>query len=312
MQLSGQVESVALGGTNPSLGGLEFLWLELTGKCNLTCVHCYAESSPALPLSEGMRLGDWKRVLGESHELGCRKVQFIGGEPTLYPGLVDLIHHAHHLGYEFIEVFTNGTRLKAEMKDAFSKYHVNLAFSVYADVPSIHDSVTRTAGSFGKTLQTIKWALSEGLHVRVAIVKMNENLQVIERTRLLFEDLGVDDVRVDGIRGVGRGSAAKTVASPMDELCGSCWEGKLCVTSNGTMFPCVFSRSWQVGTFSEGVKAAIEGEPLFVFRSKLKSKADQPFSTPAQCPPPPTPCGPNKPCGPDTSPGPGCILRCLP
>ena len=25
---------------------LSFLWLEITSQCNLTCQHCYADSSP--------------------------------------------------------------------------------------------------------------------------------------------------------------------------------------------------------------------------------------------------------------------------
>jgi len=31
----------------PAGQGLDFLWLELTSRCNLRCIHCYAESSPS-------------------------------------------------------------------------------------------------------------------------------------------------------------------------------------------------------------------------------------------------------------------------
>src|SRR5208283_2388709 len=33
------------------LRGLDFLWLELTSRCNLQCVHCYAESGPSSALT---------------------------------------------------------------------------------------------------------------------------------------------------------------------------------------------------------------------------------------------------------------------
>ena len=71
--------------------GLEFLWLELTGRCNLECLHCYADSGPQRPAYESMQLEDWKGVLREASELGCKSVQFIGGEPALYPNLCELI-----------------------------------------------------------------------------------------------------------------------------------------------------------------------------------------------------------------------------
>src|SRR5205823_2958692 len=85
---------------------LEFLWLELTNRCNLECVHCYADSSPSAD-SDVMTLTDFVEVLREAYSLGCRRVQFIGGEPTLNRDLPALLYEAHTLGYEFIEVYTN-------------------------------------------------------------------------------------------------------------------------------------------------------------------------------------------------------------
>jgi molybdenum cofactor biosynthesis enzyme MoaA len=255
-----------------SVNGLDFLWLELTDKCNLACVHCYADSSPLLPLFQGMQLADWKRVLAESREAGCRKVQFIGGEPAIYPHLIELIQYSRALGYELVEVFTNGTAFTEAIRDAFGQCNVSLAFSAYGGNASIHDSVTLRAGSFSKTVQSVEWALKTGLAVRVAIVETSRNSEAIEATRSFFEALGVSEVRVDRTRGVGRGSIAGDVTSAFDELCGGCWQGKLCVAPTGDMFPCVFSRSWIVGTAAEGVKAALEGRRLLDFRSTLRQK----------------------------------------
>jgi MoaA/NifB/PqqE/SkfB family radical SAM enzyme len=36
------------------MAGLHFLWLEITQKCNLSCVHCYADSTPHQPLFGAM------------------------------------------------------------------------------------------------------------------------------------------------------------------------------------------------------------------------------------------------------------------
>ncbi|MGH8919937.1 MAG: radical SAM protein, partial [Actinomycetes bacterium] len=74
-----------------------FLWCELTSRCQLSCQHCYAESGPAG--AHGlMRPVDWARVLNQATELGVRMVQFIGGEPTLYPDLAHLVDHALRRG----------------------------------------------------------------------------------------------------------------------------------------------------------------------------------------------------------------------
>ena len=94
-----------LGRTGLSDEQVDFAWLEITGKCQEACDHCYAESSP-----EGthgtMETADWMRAIDELSERGTRMVQFIGGEPTLHPDLTDLIGHA--LGKNMqVEVYSN-------------------------------------------------------------------------------------------------------------------------------------------------------------------------------------------------------------
>src|SRR2546430_1591085 len=81
---------------------LDFLWLEVTGKCNLRCVHCYADSGPQRHLHEHMSQEDWQDALDQAATLGCRAVQFIGGEPTMYPALPALIRRARELGFDTV------------------------------------------------------------------------------------------------------------------------------------------------------------------------------------------------------------------
>src|SRR5579884_2046624 len=100
----------------PQSAEIDFLWLELTGKCNLRCVHCYSDSGPQLPLIQSMGLNDWSRVIGEAADLSCRNLQFIGGEPSLHPGLPDLIRRAKACGITNVEVYTNGTVLPDNLK----------------------------------------------------------------------------------------------------------------------------------------------------------------------------------------------------
>src|SRR6266851_4169798 len=99
--------------TSPALfGDLDFLWLELTSVCNLECVHCYAESGPYVRKGDDLSPERYAELIIEAAALGCEKVQFIGGEPTLHPALPRLIELASHEGYSFIEVYTNATRIQ--------------------------------------------------------------------------------------------------------------------------------------------------------------------------------------------------------
>src|SRR5258708_4092159 len=113
------------------MNGLSFLWLEITGRCQLRCAHCYADSGPWGDHGT-MTLADWRRMIDEAAALGAPQVQFIGGEPTLHPGLPELIRYA--LGRNLrVEVFSNLVRVTPELWDVFSLPGVSLATSYYSD-----------------------------------------------------------------------------------------------------------------------------------------------------------------------------------
>ena len=68
--------------------GLQFLWLELTARCNLHCVHCCANSSPPARTDRALTTSRYLGVFDEASRSGCRQVQFIAGEPTLFRDLI--------------------------------------------------------------------------------------------------------------------------------------------------------------------------------------------------------------------------------
>lgn len=284
------------------IDGLKFLWLELTYKCNLRCVHCYANAQPELPLKGKMSLEDWKTLLRDGRELGCRAIQFIGGEPTLSPHLSTLIPYTRELGYELVEVFTNGTvigsiKASARLWRILIENQVSLAFSVYSLNPEIHAAVTQEEASLSKTISAIKTALRYRLPVRVGIVEMAVNSKTVEETKQFLVKLGVKSIGTDRIRGIGRGRRYYQLSDPLpfQELCGACWKGKLCVNPDGEIYPCVFSSFYPVGNVNNGLDAALNSDRLRSFRHRVKAETEAKSCYP-------TNCGPELPCGPECNP----------
>src|SRR4029450_12450287 len=95
----------------PEKIGLDFLWLELTNRCNLRCVHCYADSHPGSGFRDVLTTAQYATLMTEAHDLGCRKIQLIGGEPQLHPEFYELLGATKRIGYEFVEVFSNLTKI---------------------------------------------------------------------------------------------------------------------------------------------------------------------------------------------------------
>jgi organic radical activating enzyme len=284
------------------ISGLRFLWLELTNVCNLHCTHCYAESGPHPDRADLLSTADFKRLLREAADIGCRAVQFIGGEATLHPGLPQLIAYARHLEYEFVEVYTNATRLPSALLACFVQHSVSLAVSIYADEAAVHDTVTRRRGSHVRTIANVKKLVDAGLDVRVGVIAMDANAGRIEPTLAFIRDLGVQRVAVDQARGIGRGADVTRGEAGLQALCGSCWKGKLCIAPDGVVSTCIMSKAWPVGTvLDSGLADLVESASLRDVRQMIRDRVWEPRHAadrddPTMCEP--SPCNPDG-CPPD-------------
>lgn len=233
---------------------LKFAWLEVTGLCNEFCEHCYADSSPR-GTHGTMTVRDWKRAIDQLSGIGVRDVQFIGGEPTLYPHLPELIRHAHVSGLS-VEVFSNMTRIRDELWETFTACEVKLATSYYSDVAEEHDSVTRLRGSHKKTRANVERALGLNIPLRGGIVAVRDGQRVQEAAGDLSA-LGVGTVGGDRIRAFGR---AGNGANPtVTDLCGHCAHEKCAIGPTGEVWPCVLGRFLRIGNVRETPLSEIWG-----------------------------------------------------
>ncbi|MCL6297880.1 radical SAM protein [Streptomyces kronopolitis] len=233
---------------------LKFAWLEVTGFCNESCDHCYADSSPQ-GTHGTMTVEDWKRTIDQLSGMGVTDVQFIGGEPTLYPHLRELINYAHVAGLA-IEVFSNLTHIKDHLWDAFTEFDIKLATSYYSASAQDHDKVTNLRGSHRRTRRNIEKALSLGIPLRGGVVAVNTQQRVHEAAEDLTA-LGVDQVGRDRARAFGRASrgATPTIA----DLCGHCGYEKCAIGPTGDVWPCVLGRFLRIGNVLETPLSEIWG-----------------------------------------------------
>jgi len=85
--------------------------IEFNSECNFNCIYCYTknESSP-----DELSREEFKKVILEARELGVRTMVILGGEPTLYPHLLEMIRFMRQQGL-MVELFTNGARMTHDM-----------------------------------------------------------------------------------------------------------------------------------------------------------------------------------------------------
>ncbi len=254
------------------------LFLELTGRCNEKCVHCYADSGPTR--EEHLTVEQVRRVVAEARQLGLRWIQFTGGDPLISPALLPGVERAREVGFEKVEVYTNGLALQKELCNALAAHQVDFAFSFYSHRPEIHDQITQTPGSQVRTLRAIERALDSGSQVRVNVIVMDANANDFDGAQALLERMGVQRIGGDQERQVGRGHFSNALEHPL--LRKSSTEenlqpahgrskadagdgrarGKLCVTYDGAVVPCIFMRSHRLGWIQERALGEILSQPI--------------------------------------------------
>ena len=101
---------------------ITYLRVSLTEHCNLRCQYCSpASGTPRFARADHLRPAELDGLLAIFHGLGIRHMRFTGGEPLLYPWLVDRVAHARSLGVPKISLSTNGyllDRLAAPLAQA--------------------------------------------------------------------------------------------------------------------------------------------------------------------------------------------------
>lgn len=182
-------------------------YFELTQRCNLGCLHCFANGSPEQTAQ--MTLAQVKDLYRQIGDFGIIWVNLSGGEPLLHPDFFAIMAHAARQPYQ-TSVLTNGTlwteeavqRLMAADPDR------NLHMQVSLDGPSyeaIRKQRPMTREEYQRLLWTVRRLQEAGfdvtaLHV-VSSLTVGHSLETIRHA--LF-DLGISTVQAVPLFPAGR------------------------------------------------------------------------------------------------------------
>ncbi len=85
----------------------------VTNRCDLSCWYCffYAKEGEDVyePTMEQMKL--MLKSMRDTKPVGANSIQFTGGEPTLREDLTEIVRLAREVGYEHVQLNTNGINL---------------------------------------------------------------------------------------------------------------------------------------------------------------------------------------------------------
>jgi uncharacterized Fe-S cluster-containing radical SAM superfamily protein len=156
------------------LTGLETLWFNTGTLCNLTCQHCYIESSPHNERLTYLTHDEVRTYLDEiaRDRLPTRLIGFTGGEPFMNPDIISMLGDVLERGFDVI-VLTNAmkpmTHHRNDLLALRARHGDRLVIRVSLDhhTRAVHEA-ERGARSWQPTIDGLVWLARNGFAVHVA------------------------------------------------------------------------------------------------------------------------------------------------
>jgi MoaA/NifB/PqqE/SkfB family radical SAM enzyme len=181
--------------------------VHLGTRCNSRCIFCMSSVNRDArePWAIPRRV---KEELRHFYAQGCRAAGFLGGEPTVYPRIVDCVAYARNLGYAKILICTNGMRLADPdfCRRLVEAGVTRVTVSVHSHKAAIEDRlIMRVPGALARKVRAVRNLVGlrdRGLlpgNISLNPVLCRPTLRGMEGFVRFFGGLGIDDVRFNYI-----------------------------------------------------------------------------------------------------------------
>lgn len=141
--------------------------LRINGHCNMGCSFCFVDLSHP-DVAEGDLFGELDRLA----EHGVTELVISGGEPSLHPSLANVIAHGKSLGFETIEIQSNGVKFaNREYAEQVASAGLDIAcISLHHYDADESDRITKRPKAYGRTVQAIHNLRELGVWTRISHV----------------------------------------------------------------------------------------------------------------------------------------------
>jgi radical SAM protein with 4Fe4S-binding SPASM domain len=153
--------------------------IEFSRICNFRCCYCYVDAK--IECTNELSREEIRDVILQAKELGARKIIILGGEPSVYPHLVEMLRFLGKEGLE-VEMFTNGSGIDRDLATVLAEEKVRVALKLNSRDEKIQDQLAGKKGAF-RIISSALAALqaagypSKELFLAISTVICRQNIQ---------------------------------------------------------------------------------------------------------------------------------------
>ena|SRR5665648_345444 len=173
-------------------------------RCNLNCVHCYAQSKD-IEYKDELTTEQGKALIDDLAEFGAPVILFSGGEPTMRKDMPELARYAKSKGMRAV-ISTNGTLIDEEMAKVLKDIELSYVGISLDGMRETNDKFRGMKGAFDKALAGMRNCKREGIKVGLRFTINKQNAKDIPAIFDLLEEEGIPRVCFYHLVYAGRGT----------------------------------------------------------------------------------------------------------
>jgi len=176
----------------------------VTRRCNLKCVHCYAHAKNT-SFDNELNTDQGKQLIDDLAEFGSPVMLFSGGEPLVRKDLPQLAAYAVEKGMRAV-ISTNGTLITPEMARNLKEIGLSYVGISLDGMEEINDRFRGVSGAFRSALEGIKNSQAAGIKVGLRFTVNKFNVNEIPKIFQLLEEMDIPRVCFYHLVYAGRGT----------------------------------------------------------------------------------------------------------
>lgn len=176
----------------------------VTRRCNLKCVHCYANAKN-IAFDNELSTSEGKILIDDLVEFGVPVMLFSGGEPLVRKDLPELAAYAVKKGMRAV-ISTNGTLITPQIARTLKDIGLSYVGISLDGMEEINDRFRGVKGAFRLALQGIENCKKAGIKVGLRFTINKSNTGQISEIFNLLEEMDIPRVCFYHLVYAGRGS----------------------------------------------------------------------------------------------------------
>ncbi len=177
----------------------------VTRRCNLRCVHCYAHATEASAQDE-LSTEEGRALIDDLAAFGVPVLLFSGGEPLVRKDLPELADYAVSKGMRAV-ISTNGTLITPSVAQTLKRIGLSYVGISLDGMQEVNDRFRGVKGAFAKAMEGIENCKAAGIKVGLRFTVSKANVGEIPGIFDLLEEKEIPRVCFYHLVYAGRGTS---------------------------------------------------------------------------------------------------------